>query len=154
MNKQDEYLTQLSTQEKKFNKLYRSVITKFGFADCTMWVLYFLCSSDVPLSQQDLIEKMMFPKQTINSAVKGLLEKGLIKLEVIAGTRNKKNIILTDSGLKTVNETVKKLRLAEIQAIKKMGTKKLEDFIFLYKELFLSLNKSFQEYELLGDTNE
>ena len=70
-----------------------------------MWILYFLASSDEDISQQELIEMMMFPKQTINSSVKTLSEKGLLTLEMIPGTRNKKRILLTEGGRKKAGET-------------------------------------------------
>ncbi len=67
--KTDEYLMHIPCQEKKFDALYRSIGAIWGLPDCAMWILYYLSLSEDGLSQQDLIEKMMFPKQTINSAV-------------------------------------------------------------------------------------
>lgn len=64
----EEYLTEIGTQEKQFDALYRGAASLFGLPDCSMWVLYYLVSAEGDISQQDLIEKMMFPKQTINSA--------------------------------------------------------------------------------------
>jgi len=66
--KTEEYLMNIAKQEKQFDALYRNAGTLFGLPDCAMWILYFLSTSEDELSQQDLIEKMMFPKQTINSA--------------------------------------------------------------------------------------
>jgi transcriptional regulator, MarR family len=71
----DEYLAELGVQEKQYDVLYRKVANAFELPDCSMWILYYLSSSENPLSQQDLIEKMMFPKQTINSAVTGMVKK-------------------------------------------------------------------------------
>ena len=98
--KNEEYLSEIARQEKQFDAMYRNVSEGFAFPDCAMWILYFLASSDEDISQQELIEMMMFPKQTINSSVKTLSEKGLLTLEMIPGTRNKKRILLTEGGRK------------------------------------------------------
>ena len=70
----EEYLMNIAGQEKQFDALYRTAGAVFALPDCAMWVLYFLFLSPDALSQQDLIEKMMFPKQTVNSAVAGLVK--------------------------------------------------------------------------------
>ena len=104
--KTGEYLMSIGNQEKQFDALYRNVGTFFGLPDCAMWILYFLSSSEQELSQQDLIEKMMFPKQTINSAVTGLAKKGLVELCMIPGTRNRKKVMLTETGKALAENTV------------------------------------------------
>ena len=143
--KEKEFLMRISTQEKQFDALYRGVASRFGMPDCAMWVLYFLISSDEPLTQQDLIEKMMFPKQTINSAVMALAKKGLLELQMIPGTRNRKNILLTESGVETAHNTVEKMRRAEERAVTSMGAEKTEQFAELYREFFSKLQQEFQK---------
>ena len=71
-----------------------------------MWVLYFLSSAGKDLTQQDLIDRMMFPKQTVNSAVAKLAEQGPLTLTPILGTRNKKSLSLTEEGKKLAEDTV------------------------------------------------
>jgi len=63
----------------------------------------------------------MFPKQTINSAVIGLAQKGYLELRMIQGTRNRKQILLTPSGTELSHATVERMRSAEEQATVKMG---------------------------------
>ena len=135
-DKAEEYLTEISLQEKQFDALYRSAATVFNMSDCSMWVLYYLSSSSEPLTQQDLIEKMMFSKQTINSAVISLSKKGLVELTMIPGTRNKKNILLTKAGEDLTNATVGKMRSAEERAVISLGNKKIEQYISLHRELY------------------
>lgn len=144
-NRAKNFLTNISTQEKQFDALYRGVASFFGMPDCTMWVLYFLVSSDQPLTQQDLIEKMMFPKQTINSAVRGLVRKGLAELKMIPGTRNRKNILLTDAGAGIAHDTVERMRQAEERAAASMGKEKTEQFAELYHAFFSTLQREFQK---------
>lgn len=124
----NEYLRQITVQEKRFDAMYREAGAKFGLPDCSMWVLYFLISSGKPVSQQDLIEKMMFPKQTINSAVMKLAKDGLVKLFTAPGMGNRKTIVLTATGIELANNTVRRLLRAELEAVKKMGKERMEQF--------------------------
>lgn len=146
-----EFLMNISTQEKQYDALYRGVASRFGMPDCAMWVLYFLIASDEPLTQQDLIEKMMFPKQTINSAVMGLAKKGLLELQMIPGTHNRKRILLTESGVEFAHNTVERMRQAEEQAAANMGPEKTGQFAELYREFFSTLQREFQKEELADE---
>ena len=139
----NEYLRQMAVQEKRFDAMYREAGAKFGLSDCSMWVLYFLISSGEPISQQDLIEKMMFPKQTINSAVMKLAKDGLVKLFTTPGMGNRKTIALTETGMDLANSTVWRLLKAELRAVKNMGTERAEQFIQLYSELFSAIQEEF-----------
>ena len=147
----EEYLSQIAAQEKKYAALYRAVGGKFGLPDCTMWALYYLVSSDEPLTQQDLIEKMMFPKQTINSAIMNLVKSGHVELQIVPGTRNRKTILLTDTGRKLAEDTVKRMYEAELRAVGNMGEQKMECFRILYSEFFATLQSEFAKEGLVDE---
>ena len=142
--KSEELLTVISRQEKQFDAMYRKISGRFDLPDCAMWILYFLSASEEELSQQDLIGLMMFPKQTINSAVKNLTEKGFVELFMIPGTRNKKKITLTVEGKREAESTVLRMRKAELAAVTKMGKEKMEQYTMLYKELYSCFYSAFQ----------
>lgn len=144
-----EALRRVAAQEKQFDALYRSVGTQLRLSDCAMWVLYFIGTADQPLSQQELIEKMVFPKQTINSAVMGLVRKGLVELKAVPGTRNRKTILLTETGKALAEETVLRMVRAELQAVEKMGEEKMERFSELYSEFFAALQSEFEKEGLI-----
>ena len=144
-----EYLSQIAAQEKQYSALYRAVGSQFGLSDCTMWALYYLVSSEEPLTQQDLIEKMMFPKQTINSAIMNLVKSGDVELQIIPGTRNRKTILLTDMGRKLAEDTIKRMFEAELRAVENMGKQKMEQFSKLYSEFFASLQREFEKEGLI-----
>lgn len=110
-----------------------------------MWIQYFLISCDEPITQQDLIEKMKFPKQTINSAVMKMANDGLLELRIIPGTRNRKTILLTEAGMALAKETVNRMLSAELRAIETMGTEQMDRFIELYSDFFEHLREAFQE---------
>ena len=132
--KAKDYLLEINAQEKRFGALYRQAAVTFGLPECAMWVLYFLISADEPLTQQELTERMMFPKQTINSAVSSLSQKGYLELRTIPEMRSRKQIVLTPDGEDLARSTVRKMRMAEERAVKTMGQEKMEQYIALHDE--------------------
>ena len=152
--KTEDYLMNIGRQEKQFDALYRNAAAFFGLPDCAMWILYFLSSSEQELSQQDLTEKMMFPKQTINSAVTGLTKKGLIELSMIPGTRNRKKITLTAIGKEFAEKTVVRMYKAECRAVEQMGFERMTTYMELYHDFFTCLQHEFQKDGLIDGTKE
>ena len=147
--KAKDYLTLNGETEKQFDALYRDAARAFGLSDCSMWILYYLYLSEEPLTQQDLIEKMLFPKQTINSAVKSIAKNGLVVLEMIPETRNKKKIILTGEGRTLINCSVKRLRDAEEKAVEEIGDSKMQEFTKLYAEFYEALVRNFKKENII-----
>ena len=133
------YLSAMNAQEKRFGALYRQAAATFGLSECAMWVLYFLITSDEPLTQHDLTERIMFPKQTINSAVANLAQKGYLELRTIPEMRSRKQIVLTPNGEELALNTVKKMRTAEERAVKALGQEKIEQFIALHDEFITQI---------------
>ena len=129
-----DYLSAMNTQEKRFGALYRQASSQFGLSECAMWVLYFLISSDEPLTQHELTERIMFPKQTINSAVMSLAQKGYLELRTVPDKRSSKQVVLSPEGKQLALNTVKKMRTAEERAVKALGQEKIEQFIALHDE--------------------
>jgi len=140
-----ENLAELARLEKQFASLYRIASSVCGLPDCTFWVLYFLLSSKEPLAQQDLIERMRFPKQTINSAVLSLSRTGHVTLAMIPGTRNRKRITLTAQGKGLARQTVGRLLKAESKAVRLMGDGKMREYIALHDEFLALLKSEFEE---------
>ena len=144
-------LAEIAKQEKQFHALYRNVGAAFGLPDCAMWVLYYLTVSKEDITQQKLTELMMFPKQTINSAVNNLVDKKYVELRVIAGTRNKKKITLTPSGSKLAQQTVSRMYDAECRAASALGVVKMLEFLELYSMFYESLSDEFRKEGLINE---
>ena len=90
----------------------------------------------------------MFPKQTINSAVVLLERKGIVNMKMIPGTRNLKEISLTDSGMIHAERTVKRMISAELRAFGRMDEIKRIQFMNLHKELMDNLVNEFRKEEI------
>ena len=107
-----------------------------------MWILYFLIFSDKDVTQQYIAEKMLFPKQTINSATADLAEKGFVKLEKMEGT---KKISLTPAGAEFTEGTVRHILNAECRAVDRMGAEKNSQYITLFGEFYECMRSEFAE---------
>lgn len=143
-SEEDASLTILAGQEKQFNALYRAMTDSMGLPDCAMWVLYFLVAETRELSQHDLVQLMMFPKQTIHSAVAVLRKQGLIELEASSGTRGRKRIHLTEAGKELTRRTVCRIREAELQTIRDFGLEKMKVLLSLQREFIAQLQHNTQ----------
>lgn len=142
MNKKEkDYLIALGTQEKQFDALYRKAALAYGLSDCSMWVLYFL-SLYGDLTQQEMTGLMMFPKQTINSAIGSLQKKGYVDFSAVKESYGRKRVNLTAEGKAFADKTVVKMMNAEAKALKAFGYEKTEQFIALYKEFYEALSDS------------
>ncbi|MBQ3416692.1 MAG: winged helix DNA-binding protein [Ruminococcus sp.] len=139
--KEKDFLIALGTQEKQFDALYRKAALAYGLSDCSMWVLYFL-SLYGDLTQQEMTGLMMFPKQTINSAIGALQKKGYVSLTAVKESCGRKRVSLTDEGKAIADQTVVKMMNAEAKALKTLGYEKTEQFIALYKEFYDALSDS------------
>lgn len=138
------FIKQIEQQHKEQDALYHEVALKYSLSDTVMWVLYILCRSEEPLTQQGLCQQGYLPKQTINSAVNSLVKKGMVQLEVIPGTRNQKKIVLTDEGKAFSEKTIHNLISAEKQAYKNLSDEEREIYLKLTSKITASLREEFK----------
>ena len=66
---------------KRINEQYHAYAVHCGLSDPALWVLYSLWEADTILTQNDICALWMYPKQTINFTISGLVKKGLVQLE-------------------------------------------------------------------------
>ena len=109
-----------------------------------MWVLYILSITEGDCTQQDLIRQCFFSKQTVNTAVTGLVKKGLLTLDMIPGTRNLKRLLLTEEGKAAAAHNVQLMREAEKRAYGTLSEAELEQYLALTEKLTLSLRKEME----------
>lgn len=128
-----EQLQMLNRLYKESDRVYNDLASKLGMTTTAFWVFYAILHSEKPLTQNDLCSEFFFPAQTINSTVGKLLKEGLIELEVIPGTRNKKKIILTDKGRNLADETIGKTDEIEENAFLRFTNEERETYISLFK---------------------
>lgn len=110
----------LNKQEKKVNHIYSEIISSAGISGSAFWILYALSDSAQEYTQQRFSEEWSFPKQTVKSAIKSLVEKGYISLSCISNQRKEKSIRLTSDGNLFMQKCVKPVLEAEQMAFSKM----------------------------------
>ena len=97
--------------------------------ECQFWILYALYEKRKPLTQSELKEYLISPKQTIHSSIQKLMEQNFITLTKTHG--KKKYFSLTEEGRKLAEETVGTVQKKEILAFEGFSEEEREQFISL-----------------------
>lgn len=140
-----DYIEQIDQQNKAQNFIYHNVAAGFGLSDTAMWVLYSIYASEEPVTQQELCRQYFFPKQTVNSAIAALVKDEYVALEAIPGTRNQKEIRLTQAGSSLALKTIQPLMEAEKRAYAVLSEKELEAYLEMTARLVSALRKETEE---------
>lgn len=136
-----EIMKQIDEQRKEQDAVYHNTAVKYGMSDTVMMILYFASDEETVLTQQEICNACFLPKQTVNTAIVGLAQKGLVELELIPGTRNKKRILLADAGRKLAENTTGRLRGAEIRAYGKLSAEELNSYLEMTRKLTAALRE-------------
>ena len=118
---------------KESDHIYSRLASKLGMSDTTFWVLYAVAHAEEPMTQNDLCSDFFFPVQTIHSAINNLRKDGLVELQVIPGTRNRKAILLTESGKTFVENTINKADEIEKNAFLCFNEEEREQYLSLFR---------------------
>lgn len=79
--------------------LYHEYASHFGLSSISFWILYTLCETEEEAFTQNMLADMWhIPRQSLNSAVRTLVNQGYIKLEQRAVSGNSKALRLTEEG--------------------------------------------------------
>ena len=126
-------LQTLNRLYKESDHIYSRLASKLGMTDTAFWVLYAIVHSEEPLTQNDLCSDFFFPVQTIHSAVNILRKDGLVELQVIPGTRNRKAILLTEKGKTFAANTINKADEIEKNAFLCFNEEEREQYLSLFR---------------------
>lgn len=133
---------------KECNELYRLIALKNNISDSAFWILYEIRINNCKLTQSELCKYVFLPKQTINSALKILEEKGILTL--ISTDLNKKNklISLTSEGIELAKKIVDDVIESELNIFDSIDSSKVDIFLEVYYEYVEKLRKrSVDKYE-------
>lgn len=134
MNDQlQQQLQTLNRLYKESDHIYSRLASKLGMTDTTFWVLYAIAHSEEPMTQNDLRGDFFFPVQTIHSAINNLRKDGLVELRVIPGTRNRKAILLTETGKAFVANTINRADEVEMNAFLRFSEEEREQYLSLFR---------------------
>lgn len=145
-------LEQENRQYNETNFLYHVVAARFGLSDTAFWVLYLLYSGNAPQTQAQMNAGWCLPKQTLNSAVRGMLDKGLLQAAPAPGCRHGKLLDLTPAGRVLAEKTVAQVIRAEHSAICRMGLERAQQNLALGQEYLQLLREEFARLEEKQET--
>lgn len=131
--KLQQQLSTLNRLYKESDEIYRGIAGRYGLTDTAFWILYAITHTDGDCTQNDLCNDWFYPVQTINSAVGNLQKKGLVRLETITGTRNRKRILLTDAGEIFTDRIISKIDELERNAFLMFTNEERKTYISLYQ---------------------
>ena len=123
------FVEEIEKQRKEQDAIYHNVAVKFGLSDTAMWILYFVSDKTMEYTQQDLCRMSYCAKQTVNTAINGLVKKGFVVLESADGSRKQKKIVLTDRGREVTDATTDKLKAAEEKTFRHFTDGELKSYL-------------------------
>ncbi|MDO4582462.1 MAG: helix-turn-helix domain-containing protein [Planctomycetia bacterium] len=144
-------LRTINRLDSEIEKVYKEISAHFDLSETELWVLYELCHSEKPCTQNDLCKDWFYPAQTIHYAVNTMQKKGYVELETIPGTKNRKKILLTEEGKQLAAHTIGKVDEIEKSAILKFTEAEREAYVALYKRYLKNLKR--EKLRVLGDSS-
>ena len=108
-----------------YEEIYRGVAKSFGLSDCAFWILYYIRQSEEKVTQKDICSFIYQPKQTVHSALKKMVEDGLIEVGDYNGKRHK-YVTLTEKGEAFSKKTVDLVLAEEIAIFEDMDVSERE----------------------------
>lgn len=124
-----EQLEMINQQMKELAGIYRTAVSRLGISENEFWIWYALINMDGELSQQDICGMWTFSKQTVNTIISHMVKNKYAVLEVVPGTRNRKNIHLTEEGRKYGHSIIVPISEAEVRALERIPLKERMDCI-------------------------
>lgn len=118
-----EQLEMLNKQIKELAGIYKNAVSNLGISENEFWIWYALITMEDDLSQQDICAMWSFSKQTVNTIISHMVENNYATLEVIPGTRNRKNIHLTVEGRAFGESIILPIATAEERALERIPMK-------------------------------
>ena len=111
-------LERMNQSYRESNGIYHEIAVALHLTDTIFYIFYALAEDYRPLDQHRLCTDWNLPKQTVNSAVANLVQKGLVYLEPGKGTVNIS--VFPKPGGKSSGEKIEPIRRAECRALQQM----------------------------------
>ena len=145
--------SELAAFWKDFNRLYNEngqlyhrVARSCGLSDCALWLLYTLRAEDTPLTQTQLSETLSLSRQTVNSALKKLVEAGYLRLEAADGNLKNKQVLVTEAGDAFLRRTVDRVFDLEDAAASRLTAEERASLLALGQKLLDAFRAETDEF--------
>ena len=127
MEKQAPFIRRFDAINDAISMAYHNLSLKLGFSDGESMILYAMYDGE-PVTQKEITERTGMSKQTVSSAVRKLVQKGL--LEPPEGLRNEP-LRLTDRGRKAMRERISLIVHVENQVLSDWTSEERQRFLLL-----------------------
>lgn len=138
----------LCRAERGFWSLYRGISKSFGISECTLWILYQMILMEGPVTQVALCDRLLYPRQTVNSSVSVMVRDGLVELRPIPGTRNAKEMILTEKGESLAHRTAGEVIRCETEAMGRVSMERMAQLASIQDDYLSELGEIFAAHGL------
>lgn len=146
-------LKTLNCQIKEVDAIYYKIATSFKLSESAFWILYMLADTGQECSQQEISKQLSISKQTVNSAIQSLVQKGYIFLECSSIPSRRKNVRMTDRGKRFVRQHITPLQNAEREAFLKMKNLEQEQYVSLAQTYTFNLQTEIEKFLQLYKDN-
>ncbi len=140
-----ERLERINQQIKEMAGIYRNAVSSCGVSENEFWIWYALIVMEGDLTQQDISGIWSVSKQTVNTIITHMVQKGYVTLEFIPGSRNRKRIALTESGRRCGEALVMPVFQAEQQALEGLTRQEQDAFTAILEKYIRKLKESIYE---------
>ena len=104
-------LKELNNLYRETDRIYHEISMKEGLSDSAFMILYAIVEMGDGCQQKDIADVYLFSRQTVNSSILGLQQKGILQLK--KGNGRGQHIFLTEKGQRFVEEKIYPVMEAE-----------------------------------------
>lgn len=134
---------QINYLASEMDALYHRASLKMGISDSVSIILYTLYDAGGSCLLRDICIATGASKQTLNSALRGLEAKQLLRLEQHNGRA--KRVVLTETGAAFAKGTVGRLFQAEIDALESWPEEEIQLYVRLMEKHTESLRQQIEQ---------
>lgn len=125
---------------RKSDRLYYRLARECDLSESAYWVMYvvYVGGGEAPVAT--LTEEHNFSKQTVNSALRQLKEKGLVTTEFCEGSRKSKRVIFTEEGREFAEQRIAPASQVERRAFNSLDPDERQEMIRLINKYVKALD--------------
>ena len=136
---------------QKTDKIYYEFARGCGLSETAYWILYSVEVSGGSVAQRVISEELSYSKQTVNSALKALEAKGLIRLDFAEGSRKVKVVSLTPAGRAFSAERIVPAIEAEDRAFSSLAPEERSEFLRLARAYTEAMDRELARLSARGE---
>lgn len=140
--------SQIEVIYKATDRLYAKFAHRCGISDSAYWVLYAIVFSEEPVTQGILADVWSYSKQTVNSAVHTLQEKGFVTLDFVPGSKKSKYITLTEQGKAFADVYLRPAMEAEERAFSTLTLEEKTELVRLVNKFTTAIDAEINQLSL------